>query len=807
MREEYLVKSSVQKNPAPAAIAFGDFVLNRRKELGINQQALAKLLEKHPTYVSKLEKGLFVPGVRVVRLLALFLQVDPDALVMASLKGNRRSRDEVVIASPPVTQTSASALTIEEGLLITNFRALSGSGKKYVETSLKFALAGEGKSYQYTHRGPREHERSSVSLSSEREFQTIPKTELGQPNIIQLASVRENLSDGNAKKRNRSSSTSDGLLESGKSKFEAGETAEALTIFDEALRVSNLEKTRRSIARFLSGKGEIQKAVEFLDKGVISDPKNFLLKASLLDQLKLHDHAVSLLEEQSKLDRVNAARYLVRAADILVRSRNIEKAREFFLSADPQEIVTWYDNVLAAQVGSALRLWNLAAQYAERASQDKEDNGVGLVMLALSQFVTGAENKALETAETLVRRFPTNPWGHLYSAVCKQKKDTAEESLVSLERAVALKVPYSPFIEDLAEFYVSEGLPVDRILAILAPYRENPSHNFYVVSAKALRRKGDWKTANETLKLGIDKFPDSQRIAYEWARNLTHDDRLPEAEAVLGKYQDVEAVDPNLLYLLAMIRRNQGNLASARQLLKRVSEKAPDWNIAQIEYAEVLAELGNDASALALLSELRTKLKGHPEIVDVLYAEAKIFIDRNLYKEAISILEQLVTLSPDNVGYRILLGFAFVRAGLYEDGIREFSEADRKDPESWRPANNLGYALNMVGRYTEAVQHLTNATQRKKGISERDLGVTYSNLAHSYAKLGEIEKAEDFARRAIAMYPDWAEAHYNLALCLLSRGDSAGAKLELETSISLDVDRVLIDVASKRLYQMSSGRT
>ncbi len=59
----------------------GRVVAQRRKSVGMSQEAVAFRCKLHPTYISQLERGLKSPTIRVLRLIAEALDSTASALL------------------------------------------------------------------------------------------------------------------------------------------------------------------------------------------------------------------------------------------------------------------------------------------------------------------------------------------------------------------------------------------------------------------------------------------------------------------------------------------------------------------------------------------------------------------------------------------------------------------------------------------------------------------------------------------------------------------------------------------------------
>jgi len=76
---------------------------------------------------------------------------------------------------------------------------------------------------------------------------------------------------------------------------------------------------------------------------------------------------------------------------------------------------------------------------------------------------------------------------------------------------------------------------------------------------------------------------------------------------------------------------------------------------------------------------------------------------------------------------------------------------------------NLGLELAKKGQYEQAIKELKTVVQLKPDFPE-----AYLILANIYAGRREYQNARWYYSRALTLAPDYAVAHYNLGLCLLS---------------------------------------
>jgi len=64
--------------------------------------------------------------------------------------------------------------------------------------------------------------------------------------------------------------------------------------------------------------------------------------------------------------------------------------------------------------------------------------------------------------------------------------------------------------------------------------------------------------------------------------------------------------------------------------------------------------------------------------------------------------------------------------------------------------------------------------------------VVYSDIAYVYYDMDEIDKSYDYQKKAIEIDPDYANAHYGLALVYKKRGDRRSAKQQWEEYLRIE---------------------
>jgi tetratricopeptide (TPR) repeat protein len=124
---------------------------------------------------------------------------------------------------------------------------------------------------------------------------------------------------------------------------------------------------------------------------------------------------------------------------------------------------------------------------------------------------------------------------------------------------------------------------------------------------------------------------------------------------------------------------------------------------------------------------------------------------------------------------------AALRAGRTADAERGFRDLAAKYPDLGGAHANLGLILRNAGKHEESVAALERAVK----ASPRQ-PVFFNQLGVSYRHKGQFAKAREAYESALALDPNYADAHLNLGVLLdLYLGDNALALVHYERYLAL----------------------
>jgi len=140
-------------------------------------------------------------------------------------------------------------------------------------------------------------------------------------------------------------------------------------------------------------------------------------------------------------------------------------------------------------------------------------------------------------------------------------------------------------------------------------------------------------------------------------------------------------------------------------------------------------------------------------------AEAREAFVQGDFAKAEELYQKFVDLEPSNVVALANLGVAQFRQGKLTAAQLALERAIKSDPNDAFSLTTLGAVMIEQNRIEDAIGYLERANDARA-----DDAITLNYLGVASSQLGQFGKAEQSLRRAITVKPEYAEAHFNLAV-------------------------------------------
>jgi tetratricopeptide (TPR) repeat protein len=217
------------------------------------------------------------------------------------------------------------------------------------------------------------------------------------------------------------------------------------------------------------------------------------------------------------------------------------------------------------------------------------------------------------------------------------------------------------------------------------------------------------------------------------------------------------------LHLLGLLKLQTGKAGEAQRLIAAALRVNPASTDALANLGLVLTALKRPGDALASFDKA---LALDPDHFEALANRGNILLDLDRAEEALVCFIRVLAREPNHVPALVNRGNALLALGQVEAAIREYDDALRVSPSDPKALVNRATALFRIGRYTESIagydRLLLLAPGHVEAISARGQALQAAGRHH--------DALESYAK-AISLARDFAHAHFNEALALLTVGE------------------------------------
>jgi len=154
---------------------------------------------------------------------------------------------------------------------------------------------------------------------------------------------------------------------------------------------------------------------------------------------------------------------------------------------------------------------------------------------------------------------------------------------------------------------------------------------------------------------------------------------------------------------IGLIYLNQGNVPEAEKAFHRSTQKAPDYEDAFLNLANIYFETGRPADCVALLTPLN---ENGPDTPFVPYLLAEGLRETGRSDEARTAYQQAIALSPELFEAHFNLALLCKDQSDHLEAARHFEEARRLRPNHLPCSAQLGYMLLELGCHPEGQEAL-----------------------------------------------------------------------------------------------------
>jgi tetratricopeptide (TPR) repeat protein len=149
-------------------------------------------------------------------------------------------------------------------------------------------------------------------------------------------------------------------------------------------------------------------------------------------------------------------------------------------------------------------------------------------------------------------------------------------------------------------------------------------------------------------------------------------------------------------------------------------------------------------------------------------------------------LEEAARLDPNRYSTHFNLGCTLEQLQDYAGAKEQLQKAIELEPNEPESRFELAKVLRKLGETDAAQQQLILYQKQLKDQSDHTIAAQKSTQAAEAARAGDKQKAAALYREAIAVLPDNAGLHYQLAVVLKDLNDKEGERNALEQAVKID---------------------
>ncbi len=202
----------------------------------------------------------------------------------------------------------------------------------------------------------------------------------------------------------------------------------------------------------------------------------------------------------------------------------------------------------------------------------------------------------------------------------------------------------------------------------------------------------------------------------------------------------------------------------------------------------------------ALVSQAAT-----PAEIDALANKATVAYNGKQYAASLRFADEALRLDPKHETALLERGRSLRELGRLGEAMTHLQAAISKQPKSAKLYNALGISYRRGKQSERASHYFATATKFTPRYLEAQ-----NNLTLCFLDMGQYERAEIEARKAVQIDVSSASAHRNLGSALLGRNQFGPALAELEQSLRLEpgdgVTQQRVEEARQKLAASGGGR-
>ncbi len=363
-----------------------------------------------------------------------------------------------------------------------------------------------------------------------------------------------------------------------------------------------------------------------------------------------------------------------------------------------------------------------------------------------------------------------------------------DSALKELSRARDMGVPRAEVLEPLGRAWLMTG-HTDDLLQGIHIEADDPQPlriDILLLQGSAYLSKGMSSMADEKFSRALELQPDTAEALLGKARLAFQDADRAAASEFVDRSLAVAPDDSDAWVLKGELLRTGGNYHEALAAFEKALVTAPDNVLARLGEVTVLINLGERDKALA---RTNTLLEKNPQLYPAHFLKATVLSQQQLIAEADESIQLALKLAPGYAPGHLLAGSIAYQQGHLNQAESHLHVYLKQVPGNTEASKLLAATMLKLNAPDKAIEVLAPGADAA-GEDAQYLAL----LGSAYLRNRDAAKGIEYMERAVAIAPDLAGIHTQLAIGHLAQGDIEQAVGALQSEINLDQGVLQADV-------------